>query len=105
SSRPPTCSGCRSCSSATASCAGGAARAAAPTSSSSGDLAMLQNKTSLALMAFVLLGVGAYFAMRAPEKGERKGAEARPAGVAAIKPDAVDELEVTYEKQTTTLKK
>src|SRR6185295_8726960 len=53
----------------------------------------------------VVVGVVAFVAMRAPEKGERRGPHAGPAGVSAVGKDTVDELEITTGKDHTTLKK
>ena len=60
----------------------------------------MEKKTLFALVAVVALGAGAYFAMRAPEKGERVGPAPRP--VATFKSAEVTHLELTTEKQEKT---
>ena len=61
----------------------------------------MNRKTALAFGAFVLLSVIAFIALRAPEKGERRGDKPRP--IAKINPTDFDTLEVTHNKQTTAL--
>ena len=65
----------------------------------------MNKKTLVSLVLFVGLGVGAFFALRSPEKGERRGPKIGPAGISAIKKDEVDELEITNAGKKTTLKK
>ncbi len=61
----------------------------------------MEKKTLVALVAAVLLGVGAFFALRAPERGQRKtGAQSRP--IAAIKAAEITQLELINEKQEKT---
>ena len=61
----------------------------------------MEKKTLLALVAAVVLGAGAFFALRAPERGQRKeGAQARP--IAALKAADITQLELTNEKQEKT---
>ena len=61
----------------------------------------MEKKTLYALVALVALGIGAVFAMRAPEKGERKGPPPRP--IAAFKASDVASLEILTEKQEKTV--
>src|SRR5581483_4423166 len=61
----------------------------------------MEKKTLIALIAFLAAGVGAFFVMRSPEKGQRTGAARRP--IPEIKSDTVDELELTSEKQDHTV--
>ena len=65
----------------------------------------MNRKTLISLVVFVGLGVGAFVALRSPEKGERRGPKAGPAGIAKIEKDQVDELEITNGGKKTTLKK
>src|SRR5438128_932791 len=65
----------------------------------------MNKKTLISIGVFAVLGIGAIVATRAPDKGERIGAAPGPKGVAAMKADAIDELEVTSDKQKTTIKK
>lgn len=57
----------------------------------------MEKKNLIALIAVLLLGAGAIFVTRSPEKGQRQGPPPRP--VAAIKAADVSKLEVTNEKQ------
>ncbi|HZS39818.1 MAG TPA: DUF4340 domain-containing protein [Polyangia bacterium] len=61
----------------------------------------MEKKTLIALIAFLAAGVGAFFVMRSPEKGQRTGAAPRP--IPEIKSDTVDELDLTSEKQDHTV--
>lgn len=63
----------------------------------------MNRKTALAFGAFVLLSVVAFIALRAPEKGERRGDKARP--VAKLAAADFDTLEVTRNKATTVIQK
>jgi hypothetical protein len=65
----------------------------------------MNRKTLYALIAFLVLGGGAYYALRAPEKGERSGPHEPPKGVSAVSAATLDELEVTSNKEKTQLKK
>ncbi len=57
----------------------------------------MEKRTLLTLAAFVVLGVGAFLTMRAPQKGQRSGPAPRP--VAAFKAADITGLEVWSEKQ------
>jgi len=63
----------------------------------------MNRKTLMSLAVFAVLGVGTYFALRGPEKGDRTGDKPRP--VAKVAPGDVDTLEVTRNGTTTVLKK
>ena len=63
----------------------------------------MNRKTVLAFGAFVLLSVVAFIALRAPEKGERRGDKPRP--VAKLAAADFDTLEVTRNKATTVIQK
>jgi hypothetical protein len=63
----------------------------------------MNRKTALAFGAFVLLSVVAFIALRAPEKGERRGDKPRP--VAKLAAADFDTLEVTRNKVTTVIQK
>jgi hypothetical protein len=63
----------------------------------------MNRKTALAFGAFVLLSVVAFIALRAPEKGERRGDKPRP--MAKLGAADFDTLEVTRNKATTVLQK
>ena len=65
----------------------------------------MNKKTVISLAVFLVLGIGAAIALRAPERGERRGPHPGPTGVQAMKADQIDELEVTNANQKTTLKK
>jgi hypothetical protein len=65
----------------------------------------MNRKTLISLVVFVGLGVGAFLALRSPEKGERRGPKSGPSGIAKINKDQVDELEVTNAGKKTALKK
>jgi hypothetical protein len=65
----------------------------------------MNQKTLLSLVAFAALGLGAFFAMRAPEKGEQVGPRQPPKGVVTLKDAQIDELEITNAKVKTSLKK
>ncbi|HJZ89210.1 MAG TPA: DUF4340 domain-containing protein [Polyangia bacterium] len=58
----------------------------------------MNKKTTVTLLVFVVLGIGAFLALRAPEKGERKGPHVGPPGVSAMKADQIDALEVVNGK-------
>ncbi len=57
----------------------------------------MEKRTLYALVVFVAVGLGAFWVLRAPEKGERSGPRPRPIDV--IKSADVQTLEVTTEKQ------
>jgi hypothetical protein len=63
----------------------------------------MNRKTIFAFGAFLLLSVIAFVALRAPEKGERRGDKPRP--MAKINPLDYDTLAVTRNKQTTVLQR
>jgi len=63
----------------------------------------MNRKTAFAFGAFVLLSVVAFIALRAPEKGERRGD--KPRAVAKLTAADFDTLEVTRNKATTVLQK
>jgi hypothetical protein len=63
----------------------------------------MNRKTALAFGAFLLLSVVAFIALRAPEKGERRGDKPRP--MAKLGAADFDTLEVTRNKATTVLQK
>src|SRR5262245_22466251 len=68
----------------------------------------MNKKTLLSLAIFLVLAGLAAIALRAPERGERKGPHPGPAGVQALKADQIDELDVSNgsgKDQKTTLKK
>src|SRR5262249_47018326 len=65
----------------------------------------MNRKTLISLVVFLGLGLGAFLALRAPEKGERRGPKVGPAGIAKIEKDQVDELEITNAGKKTTMKK
>ena len=56
----------------------------------------MEKKTAIALVAFLVCGVGAFFVLRSPEKGERSGPPPRP--FPEVKSDGVTELDVTTDK-------
>ena len=60
----------------------------------------MEKKTLFALVAVVLLGGGAFFALRAPEKGQRQSQQSRP--IPAIKAADVTGLDLINEKQEKT---
>jgi hypothetical protein len=57
----------------------------------------MEKRTLYALVAFFVLGLGAFLVMRQPDKGDRVGPKPRP--VAAFKAADIQTLEVTSEKQ------
>src|SRR3954468_11480453 len=57
----------------------------------------MEKRTLYALVAFLALGLGAFFVMRAPEKGDRSGPKPRP--VPTIKAAEIEGLDVTSDKQ------
>jgi len=61
----------------------------------------MEKRTFFAVVALVVLGLGAWLTLRAPEKGQRSGPPPRP--VAAIKATEVAHLELTNEKQEKTV--
>src|SRR5690348_3558011 len=61
----------------------------------------MEKKTLFALLAVVVLGVGAYAVLRAPEKGQRVGPAARP--IPPLKAAEINHLELTSEKQDKTV--
>jgi hypothetical protein len=61
----------------------------------------MEKRTLFAVVALVVLGLGAWLTLRAPEKGQRSGPPPRP--VAAIKAADVAHLELTNEKQEKTV--
>ncbi len=63
----------------------------------------MNRKTLFAFGAFLLLSVVAFIALRAPEKGERRGDKPRP--MAKINQLDYDTLAVTRNKQTTVLQR
>jgi hypothetical protein len=63
----------------------------------------MNRKTLISLAAFVVLGLGAFFALRRPEVGERTGDKPRP--VAKIAAGDVDTLTVTRNLASTVIKK
>ena len=65
----------------------------------------MEKRTIFALSAFLVIGLGAFFVMRAPDKGDRVGP--RPRAFPEIKADDVTELDVASTKQekTTLVKK
>jgi hypothetical protein len=61
----------------------------------------MEKRTVFAVVALVVLGLGAWLTLRAPEKGQRSGPPPRP--VAAFKGADVAHLEITNEKQEKTV--
>src|SRR3954453_23996116 len=61
----------------------------------------MEKKTLFALLAVVMLGVGAYMVLHAPEKGQRQGPPPRP--IAQIKAGNLSTIEITNEKQEKTV--
>ncbi len=57
----------------------------------------MEKKTLFSVGALLVLGLGAFFVMRAPEKGQRVGPKPRP--IAPIKAAELAELDLTTEKQ------
>src|SRR5262249_2676352 len=90
-------------SSASAWCAGVCgARAAKPRSSDNReDRRAMNSKTLISLAAFVVLGIGAFIALRRPEVGERTGDKPRP--FPKIAAGDVDTVEVTRNSAVTTV--
>jgi hypothetical protein len=65
----------------------------------------MNKRTAAMLVVFVALAGGAWLALRAPQKGERRGPRELPKGVQALHKDEVDEFSVVKGKEQTTLKK
>lgn len=61
----------------------------------------MEKKTLFALLAVIVLGAGAYFVLRAPEKGQRVGPAPRP--VPPIKSAEINHIEIVNEKQEKTV--
>jgi hypothetical protein len=57
----------------------------------------MEKRTLYALIGFFVFGLGAFFALRAPEKGDRSGPKPRP--IPALKAADIQALELTSEKQ------
>jgi hypothetical protein len=61
----------------------------------------MEKKTLFAMLALVVLGVGAYAVLRAPEKGQRVGPPPRP--IPALKAAEITHVEIVSEKQEKTV--